>query len=67
LAVTGTLGVVQATNKITGAALNGSGGLTLTFAGSAGTAWRVQATTNLASSAWQDVSTNLIGSGGSWV
>lgn len=66
LAVSGTLGVVQATNKITGAALNGSGGVTLTFAGSAGTTWRVQATTNLASPAWQDVSTNLIGSGGSW-
>ena len=64
--VAGNLTVIPATNQITGITLNGDGSVTLSFAGTAGSTWRVQTATDLTSSAWMDVWTNGTGTNGLW-
>ena len=54
------------TNRITGILANSNGTFTISFQGTASQSYRVQASTNLATAHWVDISTNLAGVDGLW-
>ena len=54
------------TNNVTGIAANGNGSFTISFQGTPGQMYRVQATANLPTTNWLTISTNLAATNGVW-